>query len=57
MTLEDESGIANLILRPKIYERFRRAARQSVILLATGIVERRDEVVHLLGSSRRGCQR
>ncbi len=48
MTVEDESGIANLILRPKVYERFRRAARQSVMLMATGTVERRDDVVHLL---------
>ena len=48
MTLEDESGIANLIIRPKVYARCRKAARHSVILLARGIVERRDDVVHLL---------
>ncbi len=48
MTLEDESGIANLIIRPKVYERFRRAARMSVILLAAGRVERKGDVVHLI---------
>ncbi|MDZ4831660.1 MAG: error-prone DNA polymerase [Phycisphaerae bacterium] len=48
VTLEDESGIANLIIRPKIYTRCRKAVRNSVILLAHGIVERRDDVVHLL---------
>jgi error-prone DNA polymerase len=48
MTLEDESGIANLIIRPRVYARCRRAARSGVILLATGRVERRDGVVHLL---------
>ena len=30
MTLEDETGIANLIVRPKIYEKFRRAARHGI---------------------------
>jgi error-prone DNA polymerase len=48
MTIEDESGIANLIIRPKVYERFRRAARMSVILLVTGRVERKGDVVHIL---------
>lgn len=48
ITLEDETGIANLIVRPKVYERFRRAARHSPTLLATGTVERQGVVVHLL---------
>jgi error-prone DNA polymerase len=50
MTLEDETGIANLILRPKIYERFRAAARHGVTILATGQVERQGEVVHVMVS-------
>ncbi|MDZ4754583.1 MAG: error-prone DNA polymerase [Phycisphaerae bacterium] len=48
MTLEDETGIANLIVRPQIYERFRTAARHSVIILARGTVERSEGVVHIL---------
>ncbi len=48
MTLEDETGIANLIVRPDVYERYRRAARHSVILGARGRVERQGEVVHVL---------
>jgi error-prone DNA polymerase len=48
MTLEDESGIANLIVRPKVYARDRRAARHAVILEAEGRVERQGDVVHLL---------
>ncbi|MCH8316875.1 MAG: error-prone DNA polymerase, partial [Planctomycetes bacterium] len=46
-TLEDETGVANLIIRPKIYERYRRVARASVALIAEGTVERQGEVVHL----------
>ena len=46
-TLEDETGLANLIVRPKVYERYRRAARGAVALLAEGRVERQGQVVHL----------
>jgi error-prone DNA polymerase len=48
MTIEDESGIANLILRPQIYERFRRAAKHSVCVVVRGVVERQGEVVHVM---------
>jgi error-prone DNA polymerase len=47
ITLEDESGIASLIVRPKVFERFRAVARLSAILLASGRVERKGEVVHV----------
>jgi error-prone DNA polymerase len=46
-TLEDETGIANLIVRPGVYARYRRAARGAVALLAEGRVERQGEVIHV----------
>jgi error-prone DNA polymerase len=48
MTIEDETGIANLIVRPPIYEKCRKAARHGIVLLAHGRVERQGEVVHVL---------
>ncbi|MBI1189603.1 MAG: DNA polymerase III subunit alpha [Tepidisphaera sp.] len=48
MTIEDETGVANLIVRPKIYERFRAAAKHSQAIAATGIVERQGDVVHVM---------
>jgi error-prone DNA polymerase len=48
MTLEDESGIANLIIRPKAYERMRRIARGAMAVLVEGSVEHRSGVTHLL---------
>jgi error-prone DNA polymerase len=48
MTIEDETGVANLIFRPAVYERFRRVARHSPVIAATGTVERAGRVVHLL---------
>ena len=55
ITLEDETGIANLIVRPKVYERYRRAARHSTILIAEGKVERQGVVVHVLVSRLASC--
>jgi error-prone DNA polymerase len=48
MTLEDESGIANLIVRPAIYERHRKAARHGVIVLAHGRVEKQGQVINII---------
>ncbi|MEC9374716.1 MAG: OB-fold nucleic acid binding domain-containing protein [Planctomycetota bacterium] len=47
ITLEDETGMANLVVWPRVFERYRRAARQSVAILAHGKVERQGEVVHV----------
>lgn len=48
MTLEDESGTANLIVRPHVYQRYRKAARHGVIILARGTVERQGDVIHVM---------
>ncbi|MCC7137808.1 MAG: error-prone DNA polymerase [Planctomycetes bacterium] len=48
VTLEDETGIANLIVRPREQERFRAAARHAGVVLAVGTVERDGAVVHVL---------
>ncbi len=46
-TLEDETGVANLIVRPAVYERFRAVARTAVALIADGRIERQGEVIHI----------
>ncbi|MBX3387697.1 MAG: error-prone DNA polymerase [Phycisphaeraceae bacterium] len=47
MTIEDETGIANLILFPKVYQRFRAVARHSSGVICTGRIERAGQVVHV----------
>ena len=47
LTLEDETGLVNLILWRDVFERFRRVARLSRVMLAHGHIERQGEVVHL----------
>jgi error-prone DNA polymerase len=48
MTLEDESGIANLIVRPRDYARVRAVARGARAVMAQGRVEHRSGVTHLV---------
>ncbi|MEM8711175.1 MAG: error-prone DNA polymerase, partial [Planctomycetota bacterium] len=48
ITLEDETGIANLVVHPKTYERYRAAARHGVILLVHGKIDRAGSVVHVV---------
>ena len=48
MTIEDETGIANLVVWPKVYERFRAAVRHSTAIVCMGQVQRAGEVVHVV---------
>ena len=47
ITLEDESGLANLVFTPDVYERLRPLARDQLLLVARGRVERDGGVVNL----------
>jgi single-strand DNA-binding protein len=48
ITLEDETGIANIVLWGKVFERFRRAAIAGRALRVTGKVQRDGEVIHVV---------
>ncbi|MEX2648087.1 MAG: error-prone DNA polymerase, partial [Alphaproteobacteria bacterium] len=47
-TIEDETDIANLVIFPDVFERFRRATLGAVLLGATGTLEREGLVIHVL---------
>ncbi|BCX18017.1 MAG: error-prone DNA polymerase 2 [Geminicoccaceae bacterium] len=47
-TLEDETGFANLILWPKVFERFRTTLMVARLLAATGRLQREGRVIHLV---------
>jgi error-prone DNA polymerase len=48
ITLEDETGHANLIVWPKIFERFRQTTLRSTLMGIEGPVQREGEVIHVL---------
>lgn len=48
ITLEDETGISNVIVWRKMYERFRRAVISGRALKVTGRVQREGGVTHVI---------
>ncbi len=48
VTLEDETGQANLIIRPGVWKRWRQAALGATLLLAYGRLQRQGEIIHVL---------
>jgi len=48
ITLEDETGVCNVIVWPKVYERFRRAVIGGRLLRVRGRVQREGAVTHLI---------
>lgn len=47
ITLEDETGISNLMVRPQVFERYQKQIIGSGCLLATGVLDRVGEVVYV----------
>lgn len=48
ITLEDETGIANLVVFSKIFEQFRKEILQSKLLMVEGKVQIEGEVIHIV---------
>jgi error-prone DNA polymerase len=48
VTLEDETGQVNLIVRREVWERDRRVARGASAMIARGTLQRENEVIHVL---------
>ena len=48
ITLEDETGISNIIVWRKLYERYRRAVIAGRALRVTGRVQRESGVTHII---------
>ena len=48
ITLSDETGITNVVVWPRVFERFRREVMGARLLLVEGKVQSADNVVHLV---------
>ncbi|RWO03335.1 MAG: hypothetical protein EOS07_34770 [Mesorhizobium sp.] len=48
LTMEDETGAANVVVWVKIFEKFRRVLLASAMLGVRGRIQREEEVVHLV---------
>ena len=48
ITLEDETGVANLVVWPKIFERYRREVMSGRLIRVTGQLQREGIVIHVI---------
>ncbi len=48
ITLEDETGIANLVVWPRVFERFRREVMGARLVRVTGKLQREGIVIHVV---------
>jgi error-prone DNA polymerase len=53
MTLEDETGMVNVICPPQVWERHKRMATAAPALIIHGRIERQGDAVNLLASALR----
>tara|TARA_R110002051_G_scaffold68434_1_gene123256 strand:- start:33774 stop:37001 length:3228 start_codon:yes stop_codon:yes gene_type:complete len=49
-TLEDETGVANIIVWPKCFERHRKIVMRSKLMSVTGRLQKEGEVIHIIAS-------
>ncbi|MEQ9143875.1 MAG: error-prone DNA polymerase [Parvibaculaceae bacterium] len=47
-TLEDETGVANIIVWPKVFERYRKTVLQARLLAVRGRVQKEGRVIHVV---------
>ncbi|HAT84937.1 MAG TPA: error-prone DNA polymerase, partial [Rhizobiales bacterium] len=48
VTLEDETGVSNIVVWPKVYQKFRRTVMGGRLLRVSGYLQREGIVVHLI---------
>ncbi len=48
VTIEDEAGTAQVVVRPVLVERYRRPLINARLLVVTGEIQRNGEVLHLI---------
>ncbi|HEY9567752.1 MAG TPA: OB-fold nucleic acid binding domain-containing protein, partial [Thalassobaculum sp.] len=48
MTLEDETGIANAIVWPKVFEQWRREVLSARLVVVEGMLQKEQEVIHVI---------
>jgi error-prone DNA polymerase len=50
LSIEDETGAANIVVRPDVWERADAAARRTAVLVVEGRIQRRGSVVHVVAT-------
>ncbi len=56
ITLEDEEGLVNVVLKPNVYRMYRQLVRLGPLLIVEGVVERKDGVINVTAERVRSMQ-
>ena len=48
MTIEDETGVANLVVFEKLFDKYRKEILQSRLIMVEGKLQREGEVIHVI---------
>jgi error-prone DNA polymerase len=48
LTLEDEEGLLNIVLKPHIYEKYRYLVRTEPLIVVEGILQKRDGIINIV---------
>jgi error-prone DNA polymerase len=51
MTLEDETGIANIVVWPNMLERFRKVVMGARLMVVKGRIQRHEDIIHVVASA------
>ena len=50
MTIEDETGVANAVVWPKMLERYRKVVMTARLILIEGRIQRHEDIIHIVTS-------
>jgi error-prone DNA polymerase len=53
ITLEDEFGLINVILRPQVYDKYRQIARLAPVIIVEGTLQKHDGIVNIVAQKLR----
>lgn len=48
ITIEDETGVANAVVWPKMLEKYRKVVMTARLILITGRIQRQDDIIHIV---------
>jgi len=51
LTLEDEEGMINVIIKPDVYDQHRQVFRLAPVVVVGGIVQKRDSIINIIAES------
>jgi error-prone DNA polymerase len=51
ITLEDETGVANLVVWPKVMEAYRKVIMRARVIDVRGVVQRSEDVIHVVANN------